>query len=920
MRNTTLRANRAAGASSVGGGAYITNGRTIVSGCDIAKNAALRAGGAFYIESNVAHADEGEPTMDIEAIEATGPIYPEWAVNQNPFLPAFSISPAYYALLRGGAAIEVRSGSRFRDNFGLSDATRGLVIFGSSRIDVSFDPSVLIDMASGQSDDQSQVDVTDANRVSLGRNAQWRCSPGSMVVNVSAGRSAEVMPQWFPTVDRNGLAVNEVAAGFGWVTNFMLQCATCTAGTAGTGAWECAPCAVDHVSLANASQCARCPQGAVTSDHKRCVTCPAGFIENSAARCERCPSDTVSADRIKCHRCSWGESPGTLQQTCVPASWLWIPYGIGGIVALIVGAAALLAVFSAARAVVRESRIHRAARARQWVLATQLLLEERSSSSLPLSSMHRVLNCAAQGVTCCNARQRGPFAPGRDWRSPMRIALDAGHRLGYRLCLDDLLNSNLRPVPRRFAAVFPGAPTTGVQLLSADALHDGAGLQVPAAAPMFATAGDSYGERVAASEAEWGSFVLHMMDLHRSDAAAANTSQQPAARGAAATRQRSARCWWNLVGSASRCTASLCRRDKTGGRSRSLALQCLTRALREDSVPAAVLWPVTGSCLDSAGAETWRLLLPPPSAAGSTKAHGEHLLAAGIRREQSALETARGAARSSWPNGESIAAHLAAQQYVTSRGGANVVHTLVEAHVADLVDPDACAACIRSALREGGRELRHAHDAKGRTPVSVVIASAKHRAVKRATLSVLFNKYAVARLDRPLYESVSSVIYAAENVTSGVACAIKLFRTRAHYEKEKSIRARLNGAASGGRTGGGAANGDARAQHALGWLDAVALDPPSDAIEALAALGGDHESEGCDEGDVEVEALLERYGGGALVMRPADFDLHTKLSSSTFGGRDIDECIAVLRTVAESVAMLHARGILHGDVKPRNVC
>ena len=151
--------------------------------------------------------------MDTEALEATGPYYPNWAVNQNPFLPAFDITPSYYALLRGGAAIDVGGGTRFRDNAGLSDATRGLVLFGSSRTDVAFDPSVLIDMTSGQSDDQSQVDVTDANHVSLGRDAQWQCPPGSKVVNVSSGRNAVVMPLWFPTVDRNGLSVNDVAAG-----------------------------------------------------------------------------------------------------------------------------------------------------------------------------------------------------------------------------------------------------------------------------------------------------------------------------------------------------------------------------------------------------------------------------------------------------------------------------------------------------------------------------------------------------------------------------------------------------------------------------------------------------------------------------------------------------------------------------------
>ena len=180
--------------------------------------------------------------------------------------------------------------------------------------------------------------------------------------------------------------------------------------------------------------------------------------------------------------------------------------------------------------------------------------------------------------------------------------------------------------------------------------------------------------------------------------------------------------------------------------------------------------------------------------------------------------------------------------------------------------------------------------------LNVNFASAKHRSVKSATLSVLFGRYAIRRLSQPVYESTSSIIFRAEDTLTSERVAIKLFHNIEHYVQEKSIRADLEV--------------DHTQRLSLGWLNATPIDPPSDAIEALAEMS---------DGDPEVVALMKSFGGGALVMQPAAYDLHTKLSSSRFGGRNIEACVEVLRPIATNVAMLHSRGVMHGDVKPRNV-
>lgn len=73
--------------------------------------------------------------------------------------------------------------------------------------------------------------------------------------------------------------------------------------------------------------------------------------------------------------------------------------------------------------------------------------------------------------------------------------------------------------------------------------------------------------------------------------------------------------------------------------------------------------------------------------------------------------------------------------------------------------------------------LRDQCDNDGRTPQSIVVASAKHAAVKRATLFVLFDRYTVASLDEPMYHSRTSLIYLAEDLETGFpagACLLYL--------------------------------------------------------------------------------------------------------------------------------------------------
>lgn len=729
MYNCTLRGNQASGESGVGGALWAANGQTRIEGCIIDSNMAQRAGGAIYLESNSALGDEGEPDTDTEALALTGPIYPPWAIDYQPFQPAFQVSPHFNSVLRGGAALSVVGGTHFFNNTGLSDATRGLLIFGTDRVDITFDASISVEMTSTLVlANEEQVVVTNGNKIALGEKEQWRCPEGSRVANLSTGRSAQLMPQWFPTTDRNGIHIEQIAAGFGWLSNYLMRCTACAAGSSGSGGWECPPCAVDHVSFTNSSQCTRCGPGEVTSDGKVCTLCPDGAFENEDSVCEFCPRGSVSSDRVSCQRCKWYQVSGTYRRTCVAANFTWLFWSFGGIASLVAAAIGTITTMSVARAIGRETSIHRAARKQQWLLTAQLSAEarERAVQQWGSAAMRVCAMCRAR-----RARRHSPFAPGRDMRSPIRIALDTGHRMGYKLNITRLLASKLRAVPRRNdpfgdrERVEPlllqqegGTPSGGDASLQMDMMF----------APTRSRSKkwraseevtDAGGEGIPSNEEEaaWRDCVLHLMNSQRGDVSTferfdrSHLSNLPARAGLWCRCSRF--CAW-------------CASDSSASHSRSLALQCLRRALGDASTPIDVLWPIVCSCLDSAGAATWRLILPPPNASAKISRAWRNSLA----RQNAALPAARdgrGGESGVWLRAEHVAAALATRRYTTGGTGANVVHTLVDAHVADLVDAEACAACIRSALRSGGRDLRHALDADGRSPASVVVASAKHR-------------------------------------------------------------------------------------------------------------------------------------------------------------------------------------------------
>ena len=317
-----------------------------------------------------------------------------------------------------------------------------------------------------------------------------------------------------------------------------------------------------------------------------------------------------------------------------------------------------------------------------------------------------------------------------------------------------------------------------------------------------------------------------------------------------------------------------------------------------------MLWPLFWASLESAGPQTWRLILPVTPRPD---------------REKKERELAR-----------DIAIELGKRRFRSegaTYGGMNVLHTLVQAHIGGVANAENCAYCIAEVIkfehasRRAGSDhqleflplLRlekmivvdtaltlenpamrgagsiSASNENGASPAELAMVSAQARCVKEAVLEVIFARFGIVSLKETLYESRTCRVYRAEDLEKGGVVAIKIFRSAAHFAKERGVRLSLR-------------NHFGIAKFVVDdvlVLDATQLKPtrPSD----------------------DVEALLAEFSGGAVVMPLAAYDLNTRLALTRIAGANATKCVAILKPIAEALSQLHHHGIVHGDVKPRNV-
>ena len=287
--------------------------------------------------------------------------------------------------------------------------------------------------------------------------------------------------------------------------------------------------------------------------------------------------------------------------------------------------------------------------------------------------------------------------------------------------------------------------------------------------------------------------------------------------------------------------------------------------------PASTLWPLVRRCMVSTGATVWQIVIP------------KHVDSIGVKSAVEVIVELTENAR-------------------TIQDTALVLSTLIEAHIAGIVNTAACTKCIAEVTSRAPEARLYRGNAKS-TPAEMAMLSSKSTEIKRAALLLLFDRFAIVSIDEHIYESATCRVYRAEDLqpggkTLGKVVALKLFAAPGPYAKEVKMRDSLN------------FHSDAEI------ADFVVAD-----IERY-----DHRdaSEDCKRVRPEwkqeiITALFENFGSGAIVMPLADYDLNNRLSLTRIAGIDANACVSILRPIATALAKLHERNVVHADVKPRNV-
>ena len=304
-------------------------------------------------------------------------------------------------------------------------------------------------------------------------------------------------------------------------------------------------------------------------------------------------------------------------------------------------------------------------------------------------------------------------------------------------------------------------------------------------------------------------------------------------------------------------------RHLVGGSKNDPYATSLKRLLNQGSHPTSTLWPIVRRVMNSTGAGAWEMIIPvnvDPSGAAAAVKIAEALTTNGTIEEN-----------------------------------ARTLYTLLEAHIAGIVDIKACAACVAQVTRLDS-EARLNRGEEKNTPAEMALMSAKGSAIKHAALIILFKRFAVVSIKERVYESATCRVYRAEDLETGAIVAIKLFNGRVAYEKEITMRDSLD---FGSNVATSVVADLQRYDHHAVEADKKCAKP--------------------DWKQMIITTLFNDFGKGAIVMPLADYDLNNRLSLTRIAGVDAKSCISILRPIVAALAKLHSYGVVHADVKPRNV-
>ena len=258
---------------------------------------------------------------------------------------------------------------------------------------------------------------------------------------------------------------------------------------------------------------------------------------------------------------------------------------------------------------------------------------------------------------------------------------------------------------------------------------------------------------------------------------------------------------------------------------------------------------------------------------------------------------------------------LAREQWRSALDGATVLHKVVDACRLGQLEPSVATA-LASRLLQLEPSLLLAVDHRSRTPAALAAYCDGARELERLLTTVVFDRYQLLHAETHEYRSPTAVIYRCRDLDAAAgddpapAQVLKMMKHKASWVRELQSRSALAG--SGAEAAVVAVASATCVCDALGFQELTLPD-------SVARLTRRCPTTVVHNARHRVAFELMSEYPFALCMPLAERNLLEIIQSERLAGLPIGVIGFTARKLAVAISRLHGAGVVHADIKPRNV-